>query len=125
MAGRPEAIIDWKEVGLLLEADCTATSIAARIGISTDTLYRRCKSDNNIDFAAFSQQKKESGEALLRKQQFALAMKGNLGMLIWLGKQRLGQKDKSDHTSDDKPLNSLDDARIALLAKLAAQRDAG
>ncbi|GAC1606014.1 MAG: hypothetical protein NVS3B25_35340 [Hymenobacter sp.] len=95
-AGRPLALIDWKKVDRLLEAQCTATSIAARLGICVDTLYNRCKTDNKVDFSAYCQQKKESGEALLREQQFALAMKGNLGMLVWLGKQHLGQKEKAE-----------------------------
>ena len=100
MAGRPAAIIDWKKVDRLLEAQCTATSIAARQGICVDTLYRRCQTDNKVDFAAYCQQKKESGEALLREQQFALAMKGNLGMLIWLGKQHLNQKERSANENE-------------------------
>ena len=104
MAGRPAAIIDWKAVDRLLQAGCAGTQIAARLGIHADTLYAACQKEHNSDFSAYSQQKREHGETLLHEQQFALAMKGNLGMLVWLGKQRLNQKDKHDHTSDDKPL---------------------
>ena len=32
----------------------------------------------------------------LRKWQYNLAKQGNLGMLIWLGKQYLGQREKTD-----------------------------
>ena len=32
----------------------------------------------------------------LKKKQFDMAMKGNVPMLIWLGKQYLGQMDKQE-----------------------------
>ena len=124
MAGRPAALIDWKAVDRLLQAGCTGVQIAARFAIHADTLYRACQSEYKIDFAAYSQEKRAHGETLLLEQQFTIAMKGDKTMLIWLGKQRLNQKEKHDHTTNDKDI-SLDDARIALLAKLTAQRDAG
>lgn len=92
--GRPKAVIDWDKVGKLLEAGATAVGIASTIGITEDTLYNRCKSDHKLDFSAFSQQKKAKGDELLRVAQFNTAMKGNVTMQIWLGKQRLGQSDK-------------------------------
>lgn len=100
MAGRPKALIDWLTVGKMLEADCTAVGIAEQLGISVDTLYKRCKSDNKVDFSAFAQQKKAKGDDLLKVKQYSLAMNGNVTMLIWLGKQRLGQSDKQQVTGD-------------------------
>lgn len=96
-AGRPKAIIDWQKVGKMLEADCTAEGIAASLGIDRDTLYNRCRTDNKMDFSAFSQEKKAVGDDLLKMKQFQTAMAGNVVMQIWLGKQRLGQADKSKH----------------------------
>ncbi len=95
-AGRPKAIIDWREVGKMLEAGCTAVGIAETIGIDVDTLYNRCKDDNKMDFSTFRQQKKAKGEDMLREVQFNEALAGNTSMLIWLGKNRLGQSDKSN-----------------------------
>lgn len=41
----------------------------------------------------------------LRKKQIQLAMQGNLGMLVWLGKQYLGQSDKQEVAGKDgKPI---------------------
>ena len=37
----------------------------------------------------------------LRKKQFEMAMDGNVQMLIWLGKQYLGQKDKPEVVTDE------------------------
>lgn len=93
-AGRPQAKIDWAVVDMMLEAGCKGTEIAARLGIYNETLYDACKREHSTDFSAYSQQKRESGDALLREKQMELAKTGNLGMLIWLGKQRLGQADK-------------------------------
>lgn len=94
----PATLIDWKTVDRLLQAGCTGLQIAARFGIHPDTLYRACEEAYKVGFAAYSAEKRAHGETLLQEQQFALAMKGNLGMLIWLGKQRLGQKDKHETT---------------------------
>lgn len=93
--GRPKAIIDWNYVGKMLEAGASAVGIAATLGIEEDTLRKRCPSDNNCTFSEFSQQKKAKGDELLRTKQFQVAMTGDRTMLIWLGKQRLGQMDKS------------------------------
>ncbi len=93
--GRPKADIDWAVVGKLLEAGCAGTDIASQFGISVATLRVRCKQDNNLSFSAFCQQKRQSGDNLLRAAQYKTAMEGNTTMLIWLGKQRLGQSDKA------------------------------
>jgi hypothetical protein len=105
MAGRPKANIDWDKVGKLLQAGCDATGIAGLIGCDRDTLYIRCQRDLKKDFSAFRQEKVAEGDELLRSKQFATAMAGNVTMQIWLGKQRLGQKDKHEHSGpDDGPI---------------------
>jgi len=96
MFGRPKAIIDWKQVDRLLEAGCTGTQVAARIGIHPDTLYIACRDTHNLTFSAYAEEKRASGDSILQQAQFQQAVKGNVTMLIWLGKQRLGQRDKSD-----------------------------
>jgi len=99
--GRPKAVIDWAVVGKLLEAGCAGTDIASQLGIGVDTLERRCRTDNKVTFSAFSQQKRMSGDNLLRAAQYKAAMEGNTTMLVWLGKQRLGQSDKNELTGKD------------------------
>lgn len=96
-AGRPKAEIDWAQVGKLLEAGATAEGVAAVIGIHRNVLYDRCQKDNKIDFSAFSQEKKSKGDEQLRVKQYQTAMGGNVVMQIWLGKQRLGQSDKTQN----------------------------
>ena len=104
-AGRPKAKIDWDKVGKYLQAQCSTVGIAGLLGISPDTLYKRCKEDNKIEYTAFSELKKAEGKELLRAKQFESAMKGNIPMGIWLGKQYLGQKDKTEYSGDaDNPI---------------------
>ena len=95
---RPKVDIDWERVNELLEADCEGTEIAAYLGIVPDTLYKRCKEDNNVGFSDYLQQKKAKGNSLLKEEQYKMATSKEdsaikKSMLIWLGKQRLGQAD--------------------------------
>jgi len=100
---RPKINIDWEIVNSLLEADCEGTEIAAYLGIKPDTLYHRCKEDNKQGFSEYLQQKKAKGNSLLKVKQFESAIKDkNISMQIWLGKQRLGQKDKSELETTNK-----------------------
>jgi hypothetical protein len=41
-------------------------------------------------------------KASLKRRQFHVAMKGNTTMLVWLGKQHLGQRDNIDSTIDNR-----------------------
>lgn len=96
--GRSKAVIDWHVVCSLLEAHCSAASIADRLGIDRTTLYRRCEEEFNITFATLAQQKREKGDDDLRAKQHQVALSGDKVMLVWLGKNRLGQSDKQEIT---------------------------
>jgi hypothetical protein len=110
---RPKVNIDWKTVDSLLEADCEGTEIAAYIGIHPDTLYIRCKEENKMGFSEYLREKKAKGNSLLKVTQFNSAIKyKSVTMQIWLGKQRLEQKEKSDITQtninpNERPLEEL------------------
>ena len=84
--------IDSKQVEALASYGCTKTEIAAFFGCNETTIRKRF-SENLI-------KGKESGKIRLRKKQFEMAMKGNVSMLIWLGKQTLGQKDQQGIDGD-------------------------
>lgn len=92
--GRPKAKIDWLMVGERLKAGVKGTLIAGDLGIDVETLYNRCKEDNSMGFSEFSALKKAHGDECLHERQYLLAMMGNVPMLIWLGKVRLGQKEE-------------------------------
>lgn len=103
---RPKAKINWDEAGRLAQAGCNGVQIAAYFGIHYNTLEQRSQKDLNCHFSEFLQQNRSHGDALLLAKQFEAALKDkDRGMLIWLGKQRLDQKDKHDHTSKDQQMN--------------------
>jgi len=85
--------IDWEEVDKYLVAGCNGMQISAVIGCYSDTLYRRCVDEKGVLFAEYAAEKRQKGNSMLHAKQFQQAMKGDRGMLIWLGKQRLGQRE--------------------------------
>lgn len=109
--GRPKAEIDWKRVDDLLIVGCSGREIAASIGLNPHTLYERCELDNGITFSEYSQQKYAKGESILRAHQFAKAIgktsEGDNTLLIWLGKNRLSQKEKPEGDVADINLSKL------------------
>jgi hypothetical protein len=106
-AGRRHASIDWKIVARLCEIMCTKQEIAGVLGIHEDTLGNRIKQVFGLDFSAYYDQKGAKGRASLRRKQFSAAQKGNTAMLIWLGKQWLGQRDKVEQVTLNDPLEEL------------------
>ncbi len=87
--GRPKIPIDYALVEKLAEIQCTQTEIASVLGVSVKTLQR------DDEFCRLYKKGLDDGRACLRRRQWAAANKGNTTMLIWLGKQYLGQKDKA------------------------------
>lgn len=81
--------IDEELVRSLAAIMCTNDEIAAIVGCGTSTLERRCR-DALI-------RGREEAKASLRRAQWAKAQQGNTAMLIWLGKQYLGQKERIDY----------------------------
>ena len=76
-----------RELAALLH---THQEIAANLGISLATLDRRLKEP---EYQAAFQEGRATGCAKIRARQFELAMDGYAAMLIWLGKNYLGQRD--------------------------------
>lgn len=86
--------IDWDKIGQMFLCGASIVQAAASIGINRETLYRRCELDLGITLMAFSQEKYEEGNTALHAAQYTKAIKDkNPTMLIWLGKQRLNQKE--------------------------------
>ena len=90
--GRPRAEINLAQVKKLAGLNCTEPEIASVLGVSYPT-WKRHKQQNTEIFEAVDQGKL-NGNVSLRKKQWDEGMDGNTTMLIWLGKNRLGQSDK-------------------------------
>lgn len=92
--GRKTLEIDWDKVDKMLRAQCSGASIASAIGVHFDTLKNRVRSVHKMEWADYAAAKKADGRENLRYKQYEYAMMGDKTLLIWLGKQLLGQRDK-------------------------------
>lgn len=92
--GRPKIEINKDEFEKLCAIWCNEEEIAGWFNCSVDTLGRWCKRTYAITFAEVYSQKASKGCVSIRRKQFELAQSGNVSMLIWLGKQKLGQSDE-------------------------------
>jgi hypothetical protein len=92
-AGRPKLEIDGDLVEKLAGIGCPNKEIAAIVGCSVDTLDRH--------FADVIAKGRENGKTRLRKKQIEVALAGNVTMLIFLGKNMLGQADKQEISGPD------------------------
>jgi len=93
--------LDASKAEALAALQCTYEEIASGLGVSRSTLERRRGEDGAIDAAI--KRGRELGTRSLRRIQWEVAKSGNVTMMIWLGKQWLGQKDKQEveHTGKD------------------------
>ena len=78
---------------------CTEEEIASIFGVSIDTLERWCKRTYRQKFAEVFKAKRQVGRASLRRKQWLKATdEMDTTMLIFLGKQYLGQADRTSQT---------------------------
>lgn len=94
--GRPRKEIDWVEFDKLCAMQCTLGEIAGWFECSEDTIERRVKEQFGMDFADVFKEKRSKGKIALRRQQYQTALEGNVPLLIFLGKNYLGQSDKQE-----------------------------
>jgi hypothetical protein len=83
--GRPKLEIDPELVYKLAVIHCSPKEIAQIVGCSADTIRGR--------FSDILAKGRAEGKQSLRRKQMEVAMSGNTSMLIWLGKNILGQSD--------------------------------
>jgi hypothetical protein len=101
--GRPKIQIDWKTAEGLAAIACTGSEIASVLGICYDTLKTAVERDTGLTFSEWYKKHSEMGQASLRRVQYKAAVEDkSVPMMIWLGKQLLGQTDKRDVEKDSK-----------------------
>lgn len=100
-AGRPPKVLDAAAAFKLGLLGCTDAEIAAFHEVSTELVRQRKHSDP--EFLAALEKGRSAIKMSLRRKQIRLALKGNVTMLVWLGKQLLGQSDKFEDTTPPKP----------------------
>lgn len=109
--GRPKYVLNdagKKQIEELARILCTDVEIASIMGVSVDTLQ---SNDNINTFAECKEKGREKGKASIRRKQYELAMNGSghYGMLVWLGKQYLGQREKIEASvgTDDEKMKEM------------------
>lgn len=89
-AGRPKVELNPEELEKLCAIQCTDEEIAAWFGVSTKTIADKKK---DPEYAEFIERGRAKGRISVRRLQMQAAEAGNPALLIWLGKQTLGQRD--------------------------------
>ncbi len=93
--GRPKKEIDYDILENLMQIQCTQSEICSVFNITDKTLLSKIKEHygEDMDFMELYKIHSEKGKTSLRRAQYKVALNGNTTMLIWLGKQYLGQKE--------------------------------
>ncbi len=99
--GRKLFQIDWKAVDNMCAIHCTGEEIAGVLGCDYDTLATAIKRERGVAFSDYYKQKSASGNMSLRRKQYSAAMDGNSTMLVWLGKNWLGQTDRPEDIGEN------------------------
>lgn len=86
----------FAEIVSMIEISCTQEEICHVLKISPDTLSKRLKERGQGSFAELYKKHEATGKVSLRRMQWQACEKGSVPMLIWLGKQMLGQKEEPE-----------------------------
>lgn len=90
-ANRPPKVLALSELEGLGRLQCTNAEIAAYFDMTERQILSRRAGDPDLDGAI--KRGANQGRISLRRQQFAAALDGDRTMLVWLGKNVLGQRD--------------------------------
>ena len=105
--GRPRKVLTEDALKLIENLGrimCTEEDIAIILGTTRETLFSK---ENEPLFKEAYKKGQANARQSLRRKQYEVAMKGNVSMLIWLGKQWLGQTDKVEQTTSFEDLQPL------------------
>ena len=96
VVGRDQKVIPPEEVYKLAQIGCKDTEIADWFGVDSNTL--------RYNFSVELLKGREALKQSLRRAQLTVALNGNPTMLIWLGKQYLGQSENTLETNENQIL---------------------
>ena len=90
--------VDSDRLLALAQIHCTHEEIAAVMGMSLRTFQERL--EEHPELHAIIDKGRDEGKASLRRAQWKSALSGDRTMMIWLGKNHLGQSDiqKIEHS---------------------------
>lgn len=97
--------IDKKQFEQLCRMFCTKSEIAAVFGIDPDTVTAWCQRTYGMNFKeVYAIYGTGQGKVALRRKQWERVNAGSDTMLIWYGKNYLGQTDKVEDISKPKEM---------------------
>ena len=85
--------IDTEQIEKLASFGCSTKEMASFFGCTENILSK--------SYSEFITKGRDKGKIRLRQMQWKAAEKGNVSMLIWLGKQILGQTDQPTMFEDE------------------------
>lgn len=90
--------VNFEQLKAMVRIQCTAEECCAVLGMDDNTLDRRLKEAGYAGFGEFYKKYQHEGLVSLRRAQWKAAVEDhNPTMLVWCGKQMLGQKDKVEN----------------------------
>ena len=98
--GRPRIEVDWEQFDKLCAIQATLVEISAWFNCCEDTIEARVQEKHGVTFSEYYKSKSAVGKMSLRRQMFKAANAGNITMQIWLSKQYLGMRDKTENIED-------------------------
>lgn len=116
--GVPQKPIDIAVAKRAASIGCTNEEIAALMGISTSLLYEKL-AEPRSELKRAIMEAKETGRTTLRRLQWQRANAGSDTMLIWLGKQLLGQREPKQEfdVNHNTPVTTASDADLLAIAR--------
>lgn len=112
--GRPKIILDEEKIAGFIGKGYTVQYVAEYFGVSEQTLYANYSDALRKGYVFRN--------GCLQAKQFHTAMvKNNVTMQIWLGKQWLKQKDRTDITTGDEPFKIVNEFIDGSSIPLAAE----
>lgn len=111
--GRPPKTVNLDTVEKLAGIGCTHEEIAYALDMSVDTLVIK------RGFSDAFKKGSAAGRRSLRHKQYQMAVGGSVPLLIWLGKQYLGQQETvtTEHTGE---VTINDGAREKLIGRISS-----
>lgn len=89
--------VDWKTLDALLQFKVTLKFCADYLGVSTDSIQRRCKEEKGITFEEYHQSKLARTATKLQQKAIEMALSGDRTMLIFCLKNLAGWTDKLEN----------------------------
>lgn len=97
----------WKAFNSMCYITTSKQRVARAMGNDVKTIDRLVRAQYGMKFSDYIQKRFDEGNMKLLAKQYEVAMTGDRTMLIWLGKNRLNQADKTETKDMTDPILSI------------------